>query len=65
MVLLRRYSIRHQGLRGHIITLPKEYIEDAKLQAGQKVAMYRDGDHLVLIPEHTSEKTPAPEGNLP
>lgn len=51
MILLRRYRITKSGYRGYGITLPKEYIEDAELRAGQKMAMYRDGNNLVLIPE--------------
>lgn len=51
MILIRRYRLRKSGKRGHILTIPEEYIEDAELQAGQKIAMYRDGDRLVLIPE--------------
>lgn len=51
MILMRRYRLRQQGRRGYNLTIPKEYIEDAKLQAGQRMAMYRDGDRLVLVPE--------------
>lgn len=51
MILLRKYRIRKAGSGGHIISLPNEYIEDAGLHAGQRIAMYRDGDRLVLIPD--------------
>jgi len=51
MVLIRRYRIRKQGYRGFHLTIPKEYIEDAKIEENQKMAIYRDGDKLVLIPE--------------
>ncbi|MEL7555692.1 MAG: AbrB/MazE/SpoVT family DNA-binding domain-containing protein [bacterium] len=51
MVLIRRYRIRKQGYRGFHLTIPKEYIEDAKIEENQKMAIYRDGDKLVLVPE--------------
>ena len=51
MILIRRYRIRQQGHRGFHLTIPKEYIEDAKIEKNQQMAMYRDGDRLVLIPE--------------
>lgn len=57
MFLLRKYRIRKAGSGGHIISLPNEYMEDVKLEAGQRIAMYRDGENLVLIPE---SKTTSP-----
>lgn len=51
MILLRKYRIRKSSDRGHSITIPNEYLEDTGFQAGQKLAMYRDGDSLVLIPD--------------
>lgn len=51
MILLRKYRIRKSSDRGHSITIPNEYLEDTGFQAGQKLAMYRDGDNLVLIPD--------------
>lgn len=51
MILIRKYRLRKSGKRGHILTIPEEYVEDAKLQAGQKMAIYRDGEKLVLVPE--------------
>ena len=51
MILIRKYHIRKQGYRGFHLTIPKEYIEDAKIKENQRMAMYRDGDRLVLVPE--------------
>lgn len=51
MVLIRKYRIRKAGSRGHVVSIPNEYIEDIGIAAGQKIAMYRDEDRLVLIPE--------------
>jgi bifunctional DNA-binding transcriptional regulator/antitoxin component of YhaV-PrlF toxin-antitoxin module len=51
MILIQRYRIRRQGHRGFHLTIPKEYIEDAKIEKNQQMAIFRDGDRLVLIPE--------------
>lgn len=57
MILLRKYRIRKSSDRGHSITIPNEYLEDTGFQAGQKLAMYRDGDSLVLVPDSKPAKT--------
>jgi bifunctional DNA-binding transcriptional regulator/antitoxin component of YhaV-PrlF toxin-antitoxin module len=61
MVLLRRYRLGKNGHRGYGITLPREYIEDANLKPGQKMAMYRDEDRLLLVPEHKEEEKTLPK----
>ncbi len=50
-ILIRKYRIRKSSTRGHSITIPQEYLEDTGFKAGQKVAMYREGDILVIVPE--------------
>jgi len=32
MVLIRRYKLRRAGTNGHLITIPEEYISDAKIE---------------------------------
>ena len=64
MILLRKYRIRKAGSRGHIISIPNEYIEDANLHPGQKLAMYRDGDSLVLVPDSKPAKTEEASKNI-
>lgn len=58
MVLIRKYRIRKAGSRGHAVSIPNEYIEDIGIAAGQKIAMYRDEDRLVLIPERERHSDP-------
>lgn len=51
MILIRRYKLRKAGQRGHVLTIPEEYIEGAQITERQRFAMYRDKDRLILVPE--------------
>lgn len=61
MILIRRYKVRKAGSRGYLVSLPNEYIEGAKIHPGQKLAMYRCGDNLFLVPEPQSGEGCQPE----
>lgn len=50
MILLRRYKIGKRG-RGFQVQIPSVFVEDTGLAMGTPIAMYRDGDKLVLVPE--------------
>jgi len=50
MVKIKSYKIRKQGIRGLVISLPKVWADDQRLQTGDKVDFYRDEqDRLILV----------------
>lgn len=51
MIKINRYKIRRSG-QGVTITIPKIWLEDNNLDAGDLVEIYRDeDDRLVIVPK--------------
>lgn len=54
---IKEYKLSQSGLRGGIVTVPKIFIDDNKLEPGDTLEFYRGqiGDHkdvLILVPKN-------------
>lgn len=66
---LKEYRIGKRGIRGFNISLPKIFLEDNQIEAGDKVEMHRGqienhGDVLVIIPKPTEVNAQKPSDNI-
>ena len=57
---MKSYRIGKRGVRGFVLSLPQIFLEDNKVQPGDKIDVYRDvqngKDVLVLVPKKTAIK---------
>ncbi len=52
MIKIKSYKIQQQGRKGRVLTVPKVWIDDQKLELGDKINFYRDEeDRLILVAE--------------
>ena len=50
---INEIKLRKYGLRGFEITVPKVWVGDNKLNNGDRVDMFREGEKLIIKPKKT------------
>jgi len=56
MIKIKEYKITKQGWRGNAISVPKVWVDDNNLGAGDVIEFYRDEhEHLVLVPKKRAD----------
>lgn len=50
MIKIKTYKLARRGHRGFVLTIPKVWMDDLKIDAGDIIDVYRDEkDHLILV----------------
>lgn len=56
MIKIKTYRLARRGQRGFILTIPKVWADDLKLDTGDIIDVYRDEkDHLILVAQVAKE----------
>ncbi len=58
MIKIKTYKIQQQGRKGRVLTVPKVWIDDQKLELGDKINFFRDEeDRLILVAEKQEQSS--------
>jgi hypothetical protein len=59
-VRVKSYRIRQDGMRGRVVTLPKDFLDEMQLRPEDRIAFYRkpDSDILMIVVERAGAEVP-------
>jgi hypothetical protein len=62
MIKIKEYAVSQRGDRGTMMTIPKVYVDDNRLQIGDRLEVYRtnleDGrDALIVVPKNSAPQS--------
>ena len=49
VVKIKSYKVGQRGHRGRVLTLPRAWVEDANLQPGDRIDVFRDTQNRLII----------------
>ena len=56
MIKIKQYKIGKRGKRGRVLSVPKVWIDDLHLKAGDTINFYRDEqDRLILVADRQNQ----------